>query len=88
MGLISDLVQLVVDLIEREIRGTSYKAVRIITIAALGFGLLLIGVALLTWGVFIVLLGSLGPIAASFIAGGAATVIAVVLLMYSRRLAG
>jgi hypothetical protein len=88
MGLISDLIQLVVDLIEREIRGTGYKAARVIAIAVVGFGLLFIGVALLTWGVFIVLLGSLGPIAASFIAGGAATVIAVVLLIYSRRLAG
>ena len=88
MGLISELVQLVVELIEREVRGTGHKAVRIITLAALGFGMLLIGLALLVWGVFIVLLGSLGPIAASFIAGGAATVIAVVLLMYSRRLAG
>lgn len=47
MGLLSDLVQAIIELLEKEVRSARREAVKVVTLIILGYGFLLIGLALL-----------------------------------------
>jgi len=88
MKLLSELILAVVGVVEHEIKTAQRNTSKIVSITAIAFGLLLTGMALVIWGLFIVLMAALGPIAASFIAGGVAIISAVVLLTTAQKLSG